>query len=153
MSKIYFKKKGIYLLPIIFLIPVMIGYLWLHFLVAPKQEIPEIQLGIHNCSHCGMMISDIRFASVIVINEKKKGSHVHFYDDHGCLLRDIKSFGDVEFKGRVHDIQTAQAVPLKEARFVKTDQQTPMGSGWVTYAPLGPPNKESLSFKEALNHQ
>ncbi len=88
---------------------------------------PAIRYGQDVCSECGMIVSDERFASAIVPEASEQGPLL--FDDVGCML-DYEQAHQVGKAARYfHDVRTRQWITAEEASFVKTGQQTPMGSG------------------------
>ena len=146
MSKIYLKRKTLPVLFLIFTIPVIFSFILFLFLKNSEKEIPPIVIGVNICSHCGMLISDIRFAAVVRVNLDE----IHYYDDLGCLFNHSYKSKDLPREGWVHDFKTRNKVSLKKARFIKTKYQTPMGSGWTAQDPLGIKSQQGFNFHEIL---
>ncbi len=57
----------------------------------PKTGEPQVRYGEEDCEHCGMLISDSRFAAVW---RTHAGSEMHF-DDVGCMIAMIRHMGGI----------------------------------------------------------
>ncbi len=131
MSKIYLKKKTLPLILLIIVIPVILLTIWLSYLDNSDEKISPIVAGVTKCSHCGMMISDLRFAAAIRFKSEKKSHADHYYDDLGCLKNHSSEFHYEHLEGWVHSFKSEKKIPINKAWFIKTQRQTPMGSGWI----------------------
>lgn len=118
---------------------------------------PEIYYGEDICAHCGMIISDPRFAAVIVspTGESRK------YDDLGCMLDDY-SHSQAEMAAiYIHDYNTSTWLDGKAAYYVRAnDLHTPMASGLVAFSDRAAAEAlaqahgaEVLTFEQALAQQ
>jgi copper chaperone NosL len=94
---------------------------------------PVVHYGRDECAHCGMIVSDERFAAALRIKADGAIRDLVF-DDIGDLLdyqREKGSALDV-VRSYVHDFQTKQWSDATTASFVKSDEvHSPMGSGIV----------------------
>jgi copper chaperone NosL len=120
-------------------------------------EPPEIYYGQDVCAHCGMIISDPRFASVIVSPEGESRK----YDDLGCMLDDY-SHDQAEMAAiYVHDYNTSAWLDGKAAFYVRAnDLHTPMASGLVAFGDRAAAEAlaeahgaETLTFEQAAAQQ
>lgn len=98
---------------------------------------PELRLGRDECGECGMLISEDRCSSALLVERDGRREHV-LYDDIGCML-DAEAEGlDGEIVERfVHDHATKQWVTARSATLLLADPDalpTPMGSGIVAFA-------------------
>lgn len=106
--------------------------------VEPLSGPPEVKLGRSECAACGMIISEERCSSALLVDLEGRREH-RLYDDIGCMLDDE---GDVGLEGVVlqrfvHDHDTRAWVEANLATFVLVERDaipTPMGSGIVAYA-------------------
>lgn len=99
---------------------------------------PELRLGRYQCIECGMLISEDRCSSAMVIEIDGVREHVLF-DDIGCMLDydDSDDRGSVVIERYVHDYGTRAWVVADAAWFVTAAPErlaTPMGSGFVAFA-------------------
>lgn len=99
---------------------------------------PELRLGRSECGECGMLISEDRCSSALLIDSKGHREHV-LYDDIGCMLDSERRGldGAVVAERYVHDFDSRAWVQAGQAHFVAADRdslQTPMGSGLVAFA-------------------
>lgn len=120
---------------------------------------PELRLGRHECALCGMLVSEDRCSTAILVDDGGRRDYL-FFDDIGCML-------DAEHEGKVgsvleryvHDYGTRTWVRAEEAIYVFASPKllpTPMGSGLVAFAEraeaerLGEPRgAKILSHEEA----
>ncbi len=99
---------------------------------------PELRVGRDECGECGMIISEDRCSSAILVERGGRREHVLF-DDIGCML-DYERGRAGEFAAVdafVHDHPTRAWVRAADAHFLFADRDllpTPMGSGIVAYA-------------------
>jgi len=92
---------------------------------------PTIAYGSDRCDQCGMIISEVRFASAW-----RDGRLVRRYDDIGCLAR---GSGPRLAAGRgsafVHDSAHGDWMEVAQAAFVRSPQiRTPMHYGIAAFA-------------------
>lgn len=91
---------------------------------------PVIEVDRSACAHCGMLISEPRFAAAY-----QTGSDARLFDDIGCLL-DSAPRGVDRSRTRFwfHDVNTAGWIDGQAAVFVhSTHVRTPMAGGYVAY--------------------
>lgn len=104
---------------------------------SPMSGPPDMRLGRHECSACGMLVSEDRFSTAQLVDDAGRRDYL-FYDDIGCML-------DAEHEGctpqilerYVHDFGTRAWVRAQDATFVFAHPKslhTPMGSGMVAFA-------------------
>jgi copper chaperone NosL len=118
----------------------LLGVLALVFLVgllgacAPQTgevQPPEIVYGQDMCDHCGMLISEPKFASALVLED---GTAMKF-DDTGEMLKYMQENPDVQVKAWfVHDYDTEAWVNAEAAHFVAASGlASPMGFGIAAF--------------------
>jgi copper chaperone NosL len=91
----------------------------------PVEIYPE-----DNCSHCRMAISDQSFAAEIITSQNE----VFKFDDIGCMDEFKRTSVDLTISAAfVKNYDTKQWLPIEKSVIVKTDIQTPMGSGKVAF--------------------
>lgn len=116
----------------------VVGISLLALLAGCEAELPDgppaIRLGLDECVHCGMIISDQRSAaaSIILVNGKRQAL---LFDDIGDMLDYHQRHTDLAIHRRyVSDYQTRQWIEFSAASYVYApDVQTPMGSGLLAY--------------------
>jgi len=92
---------------------------------------PAIEVDRSACDHCGMLISEPRFAAAY----QAAGAGPRLFDDIGCLLDALAREGGAP-DGRFwfHDAATAAWMPGDRAVFVESPRlRTPMASGLAAY--------------------
>jgi copper chaperone NosL len=98
---------------------------------------PQIVYGEDVCAHCGMIISDERFASSIVV-EKSPNVYEHLiFDDIGDMFAYVQEAGaGIQIVTYfVHDFHSREWLDARQAYFVKAPAATtPMGSGFAAFA-------------------
>lgn len=98
---------------------------------------PELRLGRNECAVCGMLVSEDRCSTALLVDDHGRRDHL-FYDDIGCML-------DAEHEGHtptvveryVHDYDSRAWVRAEDATYVSANPRvlpTPMGSGMVAFA-------------------
>jgi copper chaperone NosL len=102
-----------------------------HWGCSPSEITPIDIYPEDMCSQCRMAISDQRFASEIISDQRE----VFKFDDIGCMeqfrsLRNDLKIAAVFYK----DYETKHWIPSDHATIVETDVMTPMGSGKVAFA-------------------
>ncbi|MBZ0114060.1 MAG: nitrous oxide reductase accessory protein NosL [Thermoanaerobaculia bacterium] len=94
-------------------------------------ERPEIRLGLDECDHCHMILSEERFAAVVA--DSVSGERLRF-DDLGCLASYLEIFPKTR-DSHVWVKTESEWLPATEAVFVFVpDTVTPMGSGLLAYS-------------------
>jgi len=97
---------------------------------SPEQGPPDIALDRTACAHCGMLVSDLRFAAAIRVRPNEAAQ---VFDDIGCMLRAWHEAGDTsEALAWAMDVDDSW-VPAPEATFVSGSITTPMGGGIVAF--------------------
>jgi len=99
---------------------------------------PQIRLGRDECAACGMIISDDRCSSALLVEREGRREHVLF-DDLGCMLDQERENGvrDRVVQAFVHDYGTGAWSAADSAVFIfgaGDAVRTPMGSGIVAFA-------------------
>ena len=93
---------------------------------------PDIHYGTDSCAGCGMIISDDRFAAAIV--NPTPDTAPLLFDDIGCLLAyEQKNPAPAPWCHYFHDARSHRWIAADQAFFVKTSQQTPMGSSILCF--------------------
>lgn len=96
---------------------------------------PTIAYGRDECAHCGMLVSDERFAAAsrAIIDGQQT---TLAFDDIGDLFAWEKKHPQTRIVSRwVHDVQTRAWINAENATFVRDDeQQTPMSSGLMAFS-------------------
>lgn len=117
--------------------------------LSSTQKWQEIKFGLDTCSYCGMIISDARYA-VAARSIQEDGSHkIYYFDDIGCFLNSLVEHQHLKWDGWVFDYDTGQQIEIHKASFEKSNDQTPMGSGWIAHTHK---NKNGLTFKELISN-
>ena len=93
---------------------------------------PTIHYGQDACADCGMIISEERFASAIVMADSEEAPLL--FDDVGCMISYEHQHSIPHAKRYFHDAATHQWLREKEAHLIKSARPTPMGSGIVAFA-------------------
>jgi copper chaperone NosL len=110
-------------------------------LTACRQEAlsgpPTLHLGRDECAGCGMIISEDRSSSALLLENAGERSYALF-DDIGCMIdyEAAQKNGSVVDRF-VHDWQSKAWVNASSAWFVRAPEgkvATPMGSGVVAFA-------------------
>ena len=92
---------------------------------------PQVRYGEEACAQCRMLISEARYAAVLV----KVSGDVEKFDDIGCLVRYRARHPEVAKRVWVHDFASDRWLEASAAFFVHSRElPTPMGSGIVALA-------------------
>ncbi len=96
---------------------------------------PELKLGRDQCAHCGMIISDERFAAAMIV-KTDRGNRALVFDDIGDMVAYPRDHPEQTIIHRyVKDFDSSEWVKADQANFVRVlDMHTPMGSGLIAYA-------------------
>lgn len=98
---------------------------------------PAIHYGEDMCDHCGMIISDERFAAGVVVETKPQHYEHRIFDDIGDMLayaQEIEASSAI-VAYYVHDYQSREWLDARQATYVQGDAaSTPMGSGLAAFA-------------------
>lgn len=101
---------------------------------------PELRLGRDECGECGMIISEDRCSSAVLVEVGGRPEHVLF-DDIGCMLAYSAAHPDTPQLGCfVHDYESGAWVPARDASFLVATGDavsTPMASGIVAFSAPG----------------
>jgi len=110
---------------------------------------PEVRYGQTECAHCGMIVSEARFASAICASLEGEAREL-VYDDIRCMVlneRHVKMPTDA--RRYVHDFETSKWLKAEEARFIRDPQtMTPMGSGLLAFAPDSPRAVDGVPYSQ-----
>lgn len=104
----------------------------------PLTGPPEVKLGRSECAACGMIISEDRCSSALLIEHDGRREY-RLFDDIGCMLDDERESGEGRrsIERYVHDHDTRGWIEASRAVYLFTEHDaiaTPMGSGIVAYA-------------------
>jgi len=99
---------------------------------------PELRLGRDMCAHCGMMISDDRYAGSLLVD---RDIDPLLFDDIGCMLDYEREHApETRFTARfVRDYHARRWLDSGAAHYLCADRDrlvTPMGSGIVAFGTL-----------------
>ncbi len=120
----------------------------------PLSGPPPLRLGRDECSECGMLISEERSSTALLLERDGRREHALF-DDLGCML-DLEREnleGGVVVARFVHDYLTRQWVDASHATFLLADPDrlpTPMSSGLAAFADRSAAEKAQAEFGGAL---
>lgn len=104
---------------------------------APLSGPPDMPLGRHECKACGMLVSEDRCSSALLVESNGRREYF-FYDDLGCMLdqeREGIDGADV-VEGFARDYTTRSWLSVNSGSFLFADPDrvhTPMGSGIVAF--------------------
>lgn len=105
---------------------------------APLTGPPPARSGSTACTACGMLVTDDRSASALLVEDRGRREYL-FFDDAGCMLdheRDtLHAHAVIERYVRDHD--TRAWLPADTASFLLADPSlllTPMGSGIAAFS-------------------
>ena len=104
----------------------------------PLAGPPDLRLGRDECAECGMLISEDRCSTALLVDAAGRNEH-RMFDDIGCMLDwEHDHAGETPVLGWfVHDHGTRSWIGGDDAHYLLTDPQslaTPMGSGIVAFA-------------------
>ncbi len=105
---------------------------------APLQGPPELRLGRDECRECGMIISEDRCSSALLLERAGRREYALF-DDLGCML-DVERAGldgAAVIERHVHDYAGRGWLAAESAVYLLTPSDklvTPMASGMVAFA-------------------
>jgi nitrous oxide reductase accessory protein NosL len=99
---------------------------------------PEIRLGSKECFDCGMLVSEDRCSTALLVEVDGRREY-RFFDDLGCMLDHEREGldGAVVVERFVHDFDAKAWIPAEDAVFVLGEPKsvkTPMGSGMIAFA-------------------
>ncbi len=104
---------------------------------APLSGPPELRLGRQECAACGMLVSEDRCSSALLVDDKGRRTHL-LYDDLGCMLDAEQAGLATPVIARfVHDYTSRAWIKAEDATYVAASPKalsTPMGSGMVAFA-------------------
>jgi len=108
---------------------------------------PVVQYGMSPCIHCGMIISDERYAAATLV-QGARGIDALLYDDIGDLLEYEEENPDLDIQRRwVHDHGTHGWIDADTTFFVVSkDLHTPMASGMAAFGDRGAAEKMLEEF-------
>jgi copper chaperone NosL len=96
---------------------------------------PQVRWGADECAHCGMIVSDERFAAALRIITDGEQRDLAF-DDIGDMIAYEREHKPLDIRKRfVKDSESRQWTDAASAVFVRNDNtHTPMGSGISAFA-------------------
>lgn len=111
---------------------------------------PEIRYGDSICAHCGMIISDERFATATVV-EGERGDMPMIFDDFSCQLDYETGHPHLTIVTRwSHDHASSQWIPTADLWFVYAKGLiTPMASHTAAFST----KPEAEAFAEPIDGQ
>lgn len=117
---------------------------------APLSGPPDMPLGRHECKACGMLVSEDRCSSALLVESNGRREYF-FYDDLGCMLDQIREgLDDTKIiEHFAHDYDSRSWVTAADATFLFADPaqlQTPMGSGIVAFSTSSDAEKAKARF-------
>jgi hypothetical protein len=104
---------------------------------------PIIHYGQDACAGCGMIISDERFASALVISTTDAPALL--FDDIGCMLRYEHDQPALSVQRFFHDAETRKWIDESHAALHKSGRNTPMGSGLIALTVDAGPHPSATS--------
>jgi hypothetical protein len=107
---------------------------------APLTGPPTLRLGSDECSACGMLVSEDRCSSALLVENEGRREFL-YYDDLGCMLDEEREGmpGTTVIERFAHDYETRAWIDASNARYLLCDPKTlltPMGSGIVAFSSL-----------------
>ncbi len=100
----------------------------------PTLDPPDVAYGKALCERCGMIVSDERFATAMIVDRGGEILPVVF-DDIGDMLEYERDAGPVVLRRYVHDHETGDWLNAERAVYVWSDAlRTPMASGLAAFA-------------------
>lgn len=97
---------------------------------------PEVTYGVSVCADCGMIISDERYATALVVEDERGRPEALLFDDAGdqIIYERENQTGKVLARW-VHDQQTKAWLPAESAWYMRAKSlPTPMASGIAAFA-------------------
>lgn len=91
---------------------------------------PTVALDRTACAHCGMLVSDLRFAAAFRL---RPGEEALVFDDIGCMLEEWRQAGDTSAAVAWAMDADGTWVEASAATFVRGLIRTPMGGGTVAF--------------------
>jgi copper chaperone NosL len=92
----------------------------------------DVEIGLEECAHCRMIVSEERFAAQLRTEQGRS----HVFDAIECMADFVAGASDTEIRALwVTDFTTPGLwVPVDEAYFLRSDQlRSPMGMGLSAY--------------------
>ncbi len=117
---------------------------------APLSGPPDMPLGRHECKACGMLVSEDRCSSALLVESNGRREYF-FYDDLGCMLDQVrKGLENTTIVNHfAHDYNSRSWVSVADATFLFADPaklQTPMGSGIVAFSTSADAEQAKATF-------
>jgi len=111
---------------------------------------PEIRYGDSVCAHCGMIISDERFATSTIV-ESDRGDLPIIFDDFNCQVNYESAHPQLKVVARwSHDHDTSEWKPSEELWFIRSDKlNTPMASHVAAFTS----EADARAFAEPIDAQ
>ncbi|MCL4222114.1 MAG: nitrous oxide reductase accessory protein NosL [Phycisphaerales bacterium] len=100
------------------------------------QAPPDVTYGVSVCADCGMIISDERYATALVVEDARGRPEVLLFDDAGdqIIYERENQTGKVLARW-VHDQQTREWLRAESAWYMRAKSlPTPMASGIAAFA-------------------
>jgi hypothetical protein len=100
----------------------------------PTSNPATIEYGKDNCSRCGNVIQDARFAAQYSLSD----GTVKKFDDPGCLIRSLTAEATAPSTVRLHVYAGDTWLDASEAWLARTPRiVSPRGYGWAAYPTFG----------------
>lgn len=98
-------------------------------------EPPKIHYGEDVCAHCGMIVTEERFAAATIAESPERRREPRIYDDIGCMLAAGGPSDGQVVASFVHDHDSLAWIPAETAVYVRSEElRTPMLSGLAAWA-------------------
>ncbi|MBI4041500.1 MAG: hypothetical protein HY390_06515 [Deltaproteobacteria bacterium] len=150
MGKVVLKNKKVpYILAGAGFLFLLIYILWIYVWAWKGAQFKLPRLGMDSCMQCGMIVNDLRFSVAVQSADRYGNIQTIFFDDIGCFFNHAVKHSSSEWKGMVWDFETKEQVDILKAFYVRTQIQTPMGSGWIVRKNQTS-DSHGVSFQNAL---
>jgi len=114
---------------------------WLALAVAtgcspqPADGPPRVRYGSDECVHCGMILTEERYAAAMRVTDADGAVRDLLFDDIGDMIAYERAHPELRVTRRyVHDYQSLQWLDASQAQYLVSQQfHTPMGSGIVAF--------------------
>lgn len=108
-----------------------VAAVWVAVWSGRGNSLETVRLGMDRCFHCGMIVSDLRFAVSALDRDEQGHTVTRHFDDPGCFQEFAKQYPNRQWVGVAHDFRDSREIPLSQTQFQKSELDTPMGSGMV----------------------
>jgi copper chaperone NosL len=106
---------------------------------------PAIELDRTACAHCGMLVSDVRFAAAY----RDDGAEPRIFDDIGCLRKAVRGSSNLHATTFwFHDGVDGEWFDGRSSVFVVSSAiHTPMGGGYLAFKDRAAAEREASARK------